>query len=148
MKKEHNHIKQKAKWDCSLASIAMMTGRTYEEVFQKFKKFFPKHKRNGLTDEEIFKILKSYKVKPKIICAVILSVPGIMYLPSKNDKGGSHAVFFDGEKILDPNYRVPGKKYYSRRLLKKFPFGTEMVIDMNDKKSKAAYLKLSRINNE
>lgn len=148
MKKEINHIKQKGTWDCCIASVAMLLDKSYDEVLKKFKKIFPSFKKNGLNDYQITKLLKSFKAKPDIIEAVILNIPCILFLPSKNDDNGSHAVFFCGEKIYDPNYKVPGKKYYRRHLPKKFPKGTQAVVNMNNPVTNNAVKKLAKLNND
>jgi len=130
------HIKQKYKWDCCIASIAMMVGCEYEEVFEAFKELFPKHKKNGLSDDEIFELLIYFKQKPKLIDDVILGVAGIIFLPSKNEPDGSHAVYFDGEKIFDPNNGRRGKKFYNHLVPKFFPADVNKVVNMKDKKTK------------
>lgn len=147
MRKDFVHIKQKSNWDCCIASVAMITRNDYETVLDQFKKIFPRNRKSGLTDPEIIKLLKSFKFKPKIINAVVLNVPAILFLPSKNEKG-SHAVYFDGQEIFDPNYRVRGKKYYGRNIPKQFPEGTQAVVNLKNPITKKALLKLEKLNHD
>jgi hypothetical protein len=142
------HIKQKSNWDCVIASVAMMTGKSYEEVLKRYEKLYPKHNKCGLNDEEILGLLKSFKQNPRVINAVIKNVSGILYLPSKNDSVGDHAVFFDGECIYDPNFKIKGKKYYNKKVPKKFPEGTQKVVNMNNPQTKKLVKKLDKINSE
>ena len=128
----NNHIKQRDKWDCVIASVAMMTESDYENVLEIYEKLYPNHKKNGLTDDEIFHLLQQFGVRPILVDAVFSGLDGIMFLPSRNDKNGSHAVYFDGQRVLDPNYQFKNKKYYSTRIRKNFPLGTQMIIDKNN----------------
>jgi hypothetical protein len=137
-----SHVKQKHDWDCVIASIAMMAGVEYNDVLKTYIKLYPKHQKSGLNDDEIFHILSQFGIRPKIIDAVVKNLSGIMFLPSKNDKGGSHAVYFTGDEIFDPNYRIKGKKYYAKKIPKKFPHGTQMVVDKNNPMSKNVLRKL------
>jgi hypothetical protein len=120
----------------------MMAKESYDTVLQTYQKLYPKHKENGLSDDEIFHLLAQFGIRAKIIDAVVLNLSGIMFLPSKNDKGGSHAVYFTGSEIFDPNYRAKGKKYYSKKIPKKFPRGTQMVIDKNNPFGQAVLKKI------
>lgn len=138
------HIKQKGKWDCCIASIAMMVGEDYAVVLLAYEKLYPNHKKKGLSDDEILKLLKAFKCRPKIIDAVIKNISGLMFLPSKNENG-SHAVYFNGREILDPNYKVPGKKYYQKKLPKKFPDGTQMVVNTKDEETKLVLKELKKL---
>lgn len=126
------HVKQRYDWDCGIASIAMMTRCRYDDVFDTFYSKFPKSVGRGLSDSEFIAILKIYGVKPKIIDCVFHEIPSILFLPSKNEKFGSHAVYFCGKRIYDPNYKKHKKKYYGKALPKKLPYEIQSIVDMND----------------
>ncbi len=131
-KKKFNHIKQKKVWDCCIASIAMLAGVSYKKANDAYMKVMKKPQHDGLSNSSILKILKKLKISGAVVEAVVLNVPGILCLPSLNDEGSFHAVYFDGRYIYDPNYQIPGKKYYKKELPKKFPLGTELIVNMND----------------
>jgi hypothetical protein len=146
MKNNVTHIKQKSDWDCCIASIAMMTGQSYESVLKKFEELFPGASGLGLADPEIIELLRAFKANPIIIETVILDIPCILFLPSKNEEG-SHAVFFCGKQIYDPNFKVKGKKYYPKNLPKKFPKGTQAVFNLKNPIAKKALKELEKKKN-
>lgn len=126
------HIKQKSNWDCAIASIAMMAGVDYSDVLKKFEKKFPESIGRGLSDSEILTLMKSYGMKPLIIDYVFFDISAILFLPSKNESNGDHAVYFCGKEIYDPNYKRTGIKFYPKKIPKELPKGTKSVVDKND----------------
>lgn len=126
------HIIQKSNWDCTIASAAMFLKLSYKEVRLAYDNLYPLHEENGLTDKEMYKLLEYFGVNPFTLNDIHAGVRGIMDLPSLNDDGGFHAVFFDGHKIYDPNYQVKGKKYYSPVIRKFIDEEAVITVDLND----------------
>lgn len=101
-------IKQKFNYSCGVASIAMMVGKSHEEVR---KKCFPNHNFNvvGITIKDIFKALIMYGIIPYANFGypeednTMNNVPGILFVPSLNSARSQHYIFYNGKDIYDPN---------------------------------------------
>lgn len=153
-------IKQKLNWDCSIASIAMFTNKSYTEILKIYHKYFPKNgnddwtaqfrqfgnRSQELTDIQVDKILRHFKIRPIALPFEFLNlkIKSIILLQSLNDKNSWHNIYCDGNNIYDPNKGKikNGKpvKFYSElnQLTKKNVL--EITINLNDvKKLKCFY---------
>lgn len=138
-------INQRGHWDCTIASMAMFAKCSYLDVLKEFLSLYPNHRRNGLSTREMFKVLRAFEIKPFQTNVIFFDIKGIMDVPSLNDLNGVHSVFFDGNKILDPNYKLRGKLYYDKKKLKKVSMTTLITVDMNDKATKELYQSLTKV---
>ena len=107
------HIRQKHKYTCAIAALAMITNIPYDKVY---KQIFPKRKTFGRSVPTIFvktvEFLKKLKIKHKIIFGRKidfrrLKSPAFVSVQIKSKC--YHAVVWDPEskRILDPQ---PNKK--------------------------------------
>ena len=108
-----NFVRQRFNWDCSLASISMLTGIDYNIVLVSFFNLYPHTQYDGLTDAQESRVLRFLGVKPKFLSQGKMGVEGLISLPSLNNENGMHCCYFDGFGIHDPNKGNVGKNYYS-----------------------------------
>lgn len=113
-------IPQRHEWDCGICCIAMMTGKTYEAVYA----VSPTHyiQRLGMSDGmavDIIKKLGFYNiVLAKRILPCLPGEPLMLAVPPKSGPRKSlkpakmHYIFWDGDKILDPQAGREGKRFY------------------------------------
>lgn len=94
-------VKQKAKYDCGVACLAMMLDKPYEEILRHF----PKHDFNneGLYTSELFSVIESYGLEVFTNHGLHIKSKGILFVPSLNTIGNFHFVYYDGPgKLFDP----------------------------------------------
>lgn len=101
-----NLVIMKEVGDCGPACLAMVLGKTLEDV----TKDFPDRYHRGVSEEEMVGYLADHKV-PSLASLVWphRSVPAILTVPSLNHLGLLHFVVWDGTQILDPS---EGPKVY------------------------------------
>lgn len=96
-------VKQKDKYDCGIACLAMMLDKPYEEIIQQH---FPKHdfNKDGLYISELVSVIKLYGHDVFINSGFHMKSSGILFVPSLNTLGSGHFVFWDGlGKLFDPS---------------------------------------------
>lgn len=110
------HVKQKADWDCSIACMAMWTGRPYSTILYHTQDILCGTPSRGLTTWEIKRVMKSFGVETKVLRGPWAGVTGILDVPSLNSNrvNDRHAVYWSGWNIYDPNFKVKGKKFYEK----------------------------------
>lgn len=105
-----------SKYDCAAASLAMLINKPLYYVKQALARHGWRNDLYGCSTEMMILAARDFgidlfPVGPKDI------KPGIgpceLCVPSLNYKGRHHAVVWDGEEILDPNYGYEGRKVYS-----------------------------------
>jgi len=110
-----NLIQQKFSSDCGVAALAMFLGRPYEDVAVHCSGW--ELMRHGLSGPRtdflasLFGVEISYR-HPDVID---WTKPAVLSVPSLNIDG-SHAVYWDGQRINDPNEGKAGKRVYSESL--------------------------------
>jgi hypothetical protein len=109
-------IKQKYDWDCYIACMAMYLGVSYSDILNAYIEFVDNKFYQGITDNQAMKLLKIAGVRPAIRTRLVKGVKSIVTVPSLNDDGGFHVLYFDGKKFFDPNTNVEGKKFYRQNV--------------------------------
>lgn len=127
------HVLQKTNHDCMLACIAMAAGKTHEELWTQedidelvaMKGSSDDHTRTLLekagfepyVNGEISKIVWSINIwdshsREPFVQRLLSGRRAIISVPSLNNYGGWHVVYWDGHKLYDPNYLKEEKQYY------------------------------------
>lgn len=108
-------VQQRFSGDCQLCCLAMFLGVSYEEVV---KHVWGNELVHGLRDERTEYILGLFEADVVIrdVNRLDRSQPAVLTVPSLNHyDGGRHVVYWDGERVWDPNQGVPGKKTYTNQ---------------------------------
>lgn len=92
-------VQQRDRGDCGVAALAMMTGESYEVIL---KSFFNSEIPYGVDLNKMLEVLHILGFKPAFVLSYNKGIPGILSVPSLNTQGVYHWVYYDGEKILDP----------------------------------------------
>lgn len=98
-------VYQKTDDDCLVCALAMFTGRTYEEIEDLAGSCDPAYPRGGPMSHSIMRNVANK-------CGVVLlsgiymlwARPAIIGVISPTVPDTGHAVFWDGEKIIDPGF--------------------------------------------
>jgi hypothetical protein len=98
-------VKMKEVGDCGPACLAMVLGKTLEEVVVDF----PLRGEQGLTDDDLMRYLAAHGIPALSSMEWPSRVPAILTVPSLNHPGLLHYIFWDGKQILDPSN---GEKRY------------------------------------
>jgi len=97
-------IKQRQEYDCGVAALAMMLSLPYEEILTHFNTDFSVE---GLSVDELCKVIRYYGEKPFIHKTLHLTSPGILFVPSYNHDASGHFVYWAGPgKLYDPSQDV------------------------------------------
>lgn len=130
-------IRQRGPRDCGIAAIAMFTGRPYEEVLEaglasggylkgggtrssgEILHQLGYHWENLVTDTKpntrrfrTVAVMEYYQ-SPDFVRDILWGRPCLMSVPSLNKEGGYHLIYYDGQRILDPQEGRKGKKFYT-----------------------------------
>lgn len=103
-------------WECAPASLAMLLNVPLKEVLKALYFCGWENSEIGTSFEELnvatnlilnksLASVRDYEVK--------FETPSILNVPSLNILGRSHALYWDGSEILDPNFGLDGRKHYS-----------------------------------
>lgn len=107
-------IQQQHDNSCAVACLAMMLGKTYEDVQSRY---FSSHDfdKGGVIVNRLLHVLEAEGVIAIEINRWMTTTPGILRVPSLNIEGGYHFVYYQGPglKILDPNEGRLGRMYYA-----------------------------------
>lgn len=108
-------IKQ-GKYECAAASLAMLLNKPLFDVKRALVKHGWNNDNKGCTSEAMVLAAREFGIDLLPIEKKHLK-PGIgpveLCVPSLNYSGRSHAVVWNGEEILDPNYGYDDRKVYS-----------------------------------
>lgn len=108
-------VEQRGDSDCAIACIAMATGRPYEEVLaiglstQSYVPGEGTHSKEdilyvlGYEDEDFDVLRRNPFSPPRLFRRLALGRRSIISVPSLNNLGGKHSVYYDGETVWDPN---------------------------------------------
>lgn len=109
-------ISQRFSSDCAVACMAMFLGVDYEEVarhctgWELTRGGMPNHRETYITS--LFEV----EIVFRDISKIDRRQPAVLTVPSLNsDTGGTHAVYWDGARLHDPNHGRPGKRYYGQK---------------------------------
>ena len=116
-------IQQRSDNDCVLASIAMAVGAgKWEDVWtdedlqsaidsQGISDYEPWLKRVGLVNYEDYRVVYTH-TGASDTHVLLWGRRALLSVRSLNNDGGYHMVYFDGEKLHDPQEGVEGKLAY------------------------------------
>jgi hypothetical protein len=107
-------IQQKFTADCAVACLAMFLGVEYEDVLRHVSG----HELTlvGLTNSREAYIARLFEVEIYFLDRTKIDrfKPAVLTVPSLNSKTGlTHAVYWDGTRIYDPNQGRKGKESYT-----------------------------------
>jgi hypothetical protein len=127
-------VEQRAKSDCVISSIAMFTGRSYEEVLEAagdkyvpnegtrdpagvlvnlgYQDSAPWRSRENGTGRQFKTHYLVDAINPKWFCKLMWGRECMFSVPSLNIEGGWHMVYYDGHDVWDPNPTT--KKRYEK----------------------------------
>lgn len=110
-------VRQKRKYDCVLACLAMATGKEYDLMFsgdftQEVEDAHGTGKKGlhdkafelaGLVRDIDFKSVYCGNVARAHVESMLWRRRAMIQVPSLNYKGASHYVYWDGEQLFDPS---------------------------------------------
>ena len=117
-------IQQRTNHDCVLASMAMAIGKEKwedawtEEDLQKVVEsrgiadYDPWLDRHGLKEGRDYISIYVHEDSMRVVKALLWKRRALLSVESVNHNYGSHAVYWDGERIWDPNEGVEGKQHF------------------------------------
>lgn len=117
-------IQQKFSSDCGVACLAMFLGRPYEDVAVHCSGW--ELMRHGLSGPRVdfLTCLFGVEINYRHPDVIDWTKPAVLSVTSLN-VDGAHAVYWDGERINDPNEGKPGKRAYSEDINKRGPRGAK-----------------------
>jgi hypothetical protein len=96
-------VQQRSPDDCMICALAMLTGRTYEEVVAAAVAQNPAFPVHGPMSHSILRsVAHGWGFMLLSGIYMLWGSPGIVGVLSPDIPGTGHAVFWDGEKIIDP----------------------------------------------
>jgi ABC-type bacteriocin/lantibiotic exporter with double-glycine peptidase domain len=113
------HIKQKHKYGCGIACIAMASNSSYEDIINILK-INPKKETTNVI--KIYETLISLNInaKPLVITNdFTLYKKAVVFI--KYDNGAFHAVMWNGKNILDPENNKYDNDYYINKCIALIP---------------------------
>lgn len=111
-------IKQRAGYDCGICCLAMLLHKSYEWVLRRAPEYRDEIKRrgddhDGLSNTEETLILsqsgldpfrvRHWQIKSGQLGLLIKGRHAILTVPSLNECGSRHGIYWDGQKIFDPS---------------------------------------------
>ena len=121
-------IKQRTPHDCVICSLAMLTGRSYEDVVAAIGDVFDPERgvryeqkalerlgfscrfENGEPAGDFVSLHRAYAFSPQFFRSLAWGRRALVSVPSLNYPDGSHMIYWDGIAVLDPS----DKKTYQR----------------------------------
>lgn len=109
-------VQQRMRSDCAVAALAMFLGVEYDDVARHCTgselidfglSFFREQHIARLFGKEIMVLDRSLLDRSK---------PAILSVPSLNDMG-THAVFWNGRRVFDPQHGRKGKRAYTNQMV-------------------------------
>ncbi|MFL5785879.1 MAG: hypothetical protein ACJ76H_14775 [Bacteriovoracaceae bacterium] len=127
-------VPQRSDYDCTIATIAMWTRLEYDQVeLVALKNGWSR--TSGLLSGIQDKVLRDLGILPYTLFNNWTGVPGLLSVPSLNVEGGAHAVYFDGQHIIDPQRGRSGKKAYGAQLKGLWPGCCRITVDLREEHS-------------
>lgn len=107
-------IQQRFNADCAVACLAMFLGVEYEEVAKHCTGW--ELVRDGMPNFRGKHLASLFKAAIVFLDPAMLdrARPAVLAVPSLNEAGGTHALFWDGTRVFDPNEGREGKFIYDR----------------------------------
>lgn len=117
-------IQQRTPHDCALACMAMLTGKTWEETNAIIGHLVEyEGERRGMKDkQEALELLgfsndyengenvgtysamrRPYCISPEFFRSITWGRRALLSVPSLNNPGGWHMIYWDGAKLFDPS---------------------------------------------
>ena len=121
-------VNQETNCDCVYACIAMVCGKTLNEVMKVARG------KHALGQKEEFKLIAYFGYLPTLQLFEGLNKNGVylVTVPSLNFEGGNHRIVITtaemGEiKVYDPNKNRKDKKYYTKKTLRAWSQTTKIT---------------------
>ena len=118
---EDRFVQQRMPADCTIACLAMFLGKRYEEIARHVSG--AEMVQYGLPWPRERFICELFQVDVEIVDISLFNWrrAGILTVPSLNDgKGQTHAVYWDGKRVWDPQHGRPGKGAYTNQRARAF----------------------------
>lgn len=109
-------IQQRFTSDCAVACLAMFLGVDYEEIVKHCTGY--ELVNNGLANAREAYIARMFKVELEFLDRTKLDrkKPAVLTVPSLNSEtGATHALYWNGKRIFDPNQGRQGKRTYTNQ---------------------------------
>ena len=96
-------VLQRTLSDCMTCCLAMLAGRSYEEVTQAAQSIFPGHEAGGLLTHSLMRRI-SHAWGLALLSSIYMDwrYPGIVGVVSLTIENCGHALFWDGDRLIDP----------------------------------------------
>jgi len=114
-------VQQRMSADCTVAALAMFLGRSYEDIARHCSG--AELVQYGLPWARERHICELFKVDVEVVDRSLINWKhaAILTVPSLNDgKGQTHAVYWDGHRVWDPQKGREGKASYTNQQARKF----------------------------
>lgn len=115
-------VQQKTDYDCALASVAMAAGKQWDELWneQDLKDLdgkgcgdiTPYMERAGFERKTDYMTVYCADVINEHMSKLLLWRRAMLSVHSLNNEEGNHMVFWDGERVWDPQEGRPDKQYF------------------------------------
>lgn len=100
-------------YECAAAAYSMLAKIPLEEVIKCLYALGWKNDQNGIGTELLEKASKVLLNKDLIYDHSSSNDPCMIIVPSLNLKGNSHALYWNGEEMIDPQFYNQNKLHYS-----------------------------------
>lgn len=96
-------VRQRTLDDCMTCALAMFTGRDYDEVLAAAQGIFPSYKSGDLMTHSLLRRI-AHGWGFALLSSIYMDwrYPGIVGVVSRNLENCGHALFWDGERLIDP----------------------------------------------
>ncbi|KKK84302.1 hypothetical protein LCGC14_2784740 [marine sediment metagenome] len=114
-------VQQRMPADCGVAALAMFLGRSYEDIARHCSG--AELVQYGLAWSRERHICGLFKVKVEVVDSSLVDWrrAAVLTVPSLNDdKGQTHAVYWDGRRAWDPQHGREGYAAYTNQRAKEF----------------------------
>src|SRR5690606_8740769 len=106
-------VVQQGKWECYPAAVANMIGEKLFHVKRAFAAAGWRNDDGGAIDDHAIKALELLGLHPYITNVTPTSRQRcVLFMPSLNVKGKSHAIAYNGKQMIDPNWGYQGRKWW------------------------------------
>lgn len=109
---QSSRLIRQGRWECGPASLAMLLNESLWDVKRAASHCGWNNDDRGISDDQIITAARLLGHEVIQINEANPETPQIVVLPSLNVKNVSHAVFWDGKEILDPNWGNASRKWW------------------------------------